>query len=264
MKTLVQCAVIVILILGGCRPGATLPVRWTREIPLQSLADIPMRLRERVSLGDNDPKSDWLEVPVATPDGGWASKPVYTGEEYLEAVANGFSPFAVNTRDRIMAGFFVVSVVPLALLRDARPSQVSHVSDFSLAQISLKDLPAGINTFRGSEPVADVSLHDECTNAVIDTRSETRLSWECVDGEGTDLESRWGYELRLLAWGDFDWDGIEDLLCHFSWVYLSGSNRDYYTVILTRREPGGRLQMLGEGESFLSERLRAAKALPRP
>lgn len=233
------------------------PVRWTELVDLRSRDEIPALLLERVSPGENSTEQDRLEIPATSVFGVSYRKPVYTGEEYLQAIKEGYRPEDMGNYDRTMAGFFVDRVIPLALLHIARPAVTSYVEEVRLNRVTLKDIPAAVDTFRQWPVEPEISVLDECPEFEIEERTSSTLSWQCITYGGGDREYPviWAYALNLLAWADFDGDGIEDMLCSFYMNFLTGRNVNFYTVILTRKEPGGMLKMVGLGEDFLIQHL---------
>lgn len=52
--------------------------------------------------------------------------------------------------------------------------------------------------------------------------------------------------VQLLARGDFDDDGIEDVLLQSSDAAIGGSYQALRMLVLTRRQPGGRIELIRE------------------
>ncbi|MGA1194805.1 MAG: hypothetical protein ACO3ZG_10600 [Kiritimatiellia bacterium] len=60
-----------------------------------------------------------------------------------------------------------------------------------------------------------------------------------------------GYRLKLLAWGDFNDDGMEDVLCDFMYDFVYGSNREAYMVVLTKTSAADNLKLVSYGNKVL-------------
>jgi hypothetical protein len=54
-----------------------------------------------------------------------------------------------------------------------------------------------------------------------------------------------------LAWGDFNGDGIEDVLSDFMYDFVYGSNRELYLVVLTKYSADGKLKLVDYGNQIL-------------
>jgi hypothetical protein len=183
-------------------------------------------------------------------------KKIYTGEDYLQAVRDGYMPVAMGTMDRIRAMPYVTRTLIPALLRLAEPSVTSHVAGLRLDRLTPADLPKALDTFVEDDPEPETTMADGCHEVQMGGASPVLMEWLCVDMSYPDYPSRWFYSLTILGWGDWNGDGIEDVLGSFYQSHYTGTHRDQYPVILTRMAADARLELVALGDWWLLERLR--------
>ena len=220
---------VVLLLLAGCSP-----VRWTERIDLDDLADIDTVLDERHPIPDDSRQR--LLLRKNRENGGTIYVKVNTGREYLRLLANGY--YVGSTCDMDYESFFIHDTGSLVHLSYARPSQRSYVADLRFNEIDPGKLPASmlmVGPFpdRPIETLSDFEPQFEVTSVTPD-------SIEIITG---DMK----HTFELLAWGDFDWDGYEDVLLTYAYYYLKGTGRSYGHAFLTRRSENGEL-VSGEWE----------------
>jgi len=216
------------------------PVRWTEDIGIASMTEIEQRLTAPLALiGDED---DYLELTK-----GDKVVRISNGIDYIQRIKEGYYPMTRydSAMERQASGQFM----PLALIQKAKPSRVSYLADFALDRITLKDLPQDIMIFSERKPEG-YTFHDDCPDAVIEEQTPDLLLWYCLD-DPEDSYSKWGYRLKLLAWGDFNGDGIEDVLCDFMYDFVYGSNREAYMAVLTKYSAGDKIKLVSYGEQIL-------------
>ena len=226
--------------LAGCNRDTlpiTYPVRWTSIVDLKSLDEIPAKLEEPVSLGDNS-SGNQLEIERSLPDGTHTTVVIVTGAQYLEAIRKGWWGHGSGTTyQNTMESFFVRQTASLDLLAAARPSQRSFVADFRMDKATLRDLPWGMIHWTDLE--YDVAYTDAATNAAITAHSENWIVFiDNRDNPSSQLS------LDLLGVGDFNDDGTEDLLFYIAEVSLTGSGRVYHHIGMTRTNYNARLQVI--------------------
>ena len=235
-------------ILAGCDGTASEPTR-TQPVPF------PVRWTHHVELKDLDEAraiDKYLDAPVITVNGrekinmveinGNAEAVATTPREWLELRGKRHAPR--TTYDIRAESWFKSVVVPKLFLACARPARVSHLHDFRLTDRPLRKLPLhlGLNfmedwkwekrlarfqrgeTWGEIRPTLGVEVEDE--HAIV----------VAGDGEKNCI--------NLLAWGDFDGDGIEDVLLSVANYAIRGTSCAYRYVIVTRKTPGGRLLVI--------------------
>ncbi|MDA0232999.1 MAG: hypothetical protein O3C69_05905 [Chloroflexi bacterium] len=274
MKPQIYAVAVTILILPqliGCsKPVSTpvppavkklLPVRWIAAVDLEDLQSVEAALDRRVKMPDGEP----LVLRKGIGDEAADTRSVTTGREWRKALKDGYG--AYWTGDVTLQSWFEFTVGTIMLLTNAQPSVVSYVSDFTFGTNALYDMPCTLNT--SWEQHIEMALESGRTFADLpadwdqpDERyglpgyyrdSSPRYAAvfpDAVVGEHSSEEVEfllgtedWGHRilLKLVAWGDFDGDGIEDLLMQNSTYYRGGSGRYYTHVVLTRLTPTGAL-----------------------
>jgi hypothetical protein len=133
----------------------------------------------------------------------------------------------------MMAGWFNSSCEPLLYLKKAIPARISHLVDFSLDADPLKNLPpslgviiSGDTTDRVEEGVAEgMTWADLFPETVVESAEPTEIRLRDDDCR---------IVLSLIAWGDFNGDGLEDALLFRCFYVIKGTLRHYEHVVLTR------------------------------
>jgi len=123
----------------------------------------------------------------------------------------------------------------------AKPSRVSYVRAFKLNEAALDLLPPSLSWVMSND--------DE---EAADQAAQKGLSWKKFKpglklvGKGPNWitvdEDNAHITLEIKAFGDFNGDGIEDILLFKSNYALEGTMRYYCPMILTRVAPGGPLK----------------------
>lgn len=213
------------------------PVRWTKHVALTNVADIERLLAEPVRI-----PCSGCSLRMKN-DFGDEGRLVTTGQEWLQALEDGLGP--MTTYDLSMSSWFQFSAGTLARLRYAKPSRASYVKDVVFSTNALWLLPAtlhnrsrsaledAVREGRLDKAVGELSFGDLCPGAVVESATPNSIVF---------TYSGMKVYLKLAAWGDFDHDGIEDLLCEYSLLLLGGSGRFYNHVILSRLGPGKELE----------------------
>ncbi len=239
-------------------PGKRLPVRWTAAVDLTDLQSVEAALDRRVITSDGEPlvlRKDFGDADTLS---------VTTGREWIKALKDGYG--AYTTADMISQNWFDFTVGTIMLLTNARPSVASYVGDFQFGTNALDDLPCTLHPRWNQyvelaiedgrvfpdlptdwNEIADRSDFVGCGNscpryaevfpdAVVGEHSPEQVEL-LVGNEDAGVQTI----LKLVAWGDFDGDGIEDLLMQQSTYYRGGSGRIYDHIVLTRLAPTGAL-----------------------
>lgn len=232
----------------GWTEESAYPVRWTEMVSLESLESIEQKLDEPLKLSGN-PK-DELQLTGQRSDGDYETVVVKTGRDYLAKIRRGYEPRF--SYDKAMASWADKEVLSLALFNMAEPARMSYVSDLSLEDIQLSDIPYNMWIFSSSSQKNE-TFQDNCPVSIFTERKPHILEWRCLNEPEDDLGA-WDYHLEIWGWGDFDRDGVEDVLCLFASYFAYGSNRDLSTVILTRYTENSRLTLLGRGDYFVRKK----------
>jgi WD40 repeat protein len=219
------------------RPGPE--PRWTAQVELASRAEIPARLARpfprdaRIAFYDHehDPDAARRRVPrtcaeyLALFDGGRAS--AYGGRNVVGAVAS----------------MLMVRCRTLALLAKARPARRSFLTDLRLDRDPLALLPPLPAPSDAAE--AERVRRERVTWAASDPRPKVRSRCPTRLMVTTPVDET---DVEILALGDFDGDGLEDVLLLVSWDASrqggAGSTTDL--TLATRRAGDLPLEVLSE------------------
>ena len=207
------------------------PVRIVNVLGIQSLDQIDSALRKPVDMSKS---GGTLELT-----GNSKKVKVSTCQEYFDFKDKGYS--ADTTYDVTMESWFINACIPLRLLKEAKPSRVSFLAGSFLADDPLKNLPLDLS----------LSLSSDDTKN-LQAAKEKGLTWgkfipdatvKIIDNNQIILNSaeKGSTSVDLLAFGDFNNDGIEDALVFVSHYVTDGSYRNFSIKILTRLEKGGRI-----------------------
>lgn len=210
---------------GAKEKQPTESVSWTRELRLPSLAAMDSRLLE--------PFDETLYVEH---DGRYS---VTNCADFL-ALRGDYTPVDERTAQSLKS--VGVDCKAIVAIRKARKPRVDYFGDFRLDSNAVNLLPAVLG------PVPD-------RNANKVTPAETRdKSWKdfypslraSVDDQGALIVELpgWIVRVREYARGDFDGDGIEDLLVRDDAADLQGANDSERLLLLTRRSSDGKLEFL--------------------
>ena len=240
-----------VVLLVGCNGGKSeevnavshsLPVRWTKLVELESLDNIDSTL-DRAIVTSNGREE--LILVKATKDGKVAREArVHTVRDYLRYSEQGYEPR--DNHQVKVESWFLEAAVPAQHLAGALPSRVSYVKDLDLSRRPLL-LPPELCI----ETVAEASEVERLDALVAAGKGWReiwpRLSWKVGGAHDIEVGDSDGVtHLTVLAWGDFNRDGIEDVLLNVSQIGLTSSWRSYRNVILTRRELQGRIEIVAD------------------
>ena len=214
----------------------THPVRWTEQFALDSLERLDAHLYDTVDMGDNTGP-----LYLTNPDNEDQRIAVTTGRQYFDLKRKGFYPY--TTYDITIESWFKAACEPLLYLKKAKPARVSYIADFKLNVNPLSVLPPSLGP-------------------IISGDEERRVEQGVAQGKtwadlfpGTVVESAGPTDVRLkddntlitlslIAWGDFNGDGFEDVLVYRTFNVIKGTLRSYRHVVLTRCNSKDRLTVV--------------------
>jgi len=165
-------------------------------------------------------------------------------QEYFHLMLEGFRPEISCNASFRTNGSFVRFVYPQFYLRQAVSANTSCLTDFALSESLLRELPPTLGLFACPSDEVDRVREIESNggtwiDAYPDNVVEVHTAHHAtVSGPGSRVV------IRLLAWGDFDGDGEEDVLLWFWRECTVGTYVDYDVVALTRRGPDERLEVI--------------------
>ena len=200
---------------------------WTGKLQLSDLAQLPQRL--------NAPFED--KIPVSK-----GSRSAVAGNcaDYLLYVPQGFEP-ASDMEGRVLRSWGV-DCDALKALEHVRAAKRSFLKGFVLNASALRSLPPEMST----------SLSNDAAESAKRADAEG-LSWAAfrrgakAEQQGDKLVIADGSTrttLEIYARGDFNGDGLEDLLVRDDSSVVRGTYTDSRLFVLTRRSPAGRLSIV--------------------
>ena len=198
------------------------PVRWSPALRLASVDGIPARLRA--------PFADPFDVAKLAPDGAMLQSTIVSCASYFERRPKGYEP--LSETDLAAMKNEGANCQALRLIQAARPASGELLQGFVFDERSLSKLPAAL----GPTPnPADRDRRDAATAA--------GRTWAVTDPEATisatDAWSAkvqgkdWTTEIKVLALGDFDGDGTDDILLETLSSGSTGTWREVRLRLLT-------------------------------
>ena len=222
-------------------PTVARPVTWSASVAGPKRADLEQA----------------LDKPLANP---WSMFDRKTGQRHearscrqllaLESTSDpmdvhddGTPPSQLITNDWNIYGATIVGCRLTLAVQEARPARVDHVGGFPLDNAALKVIPAA---------VIPTPSYDE--EALLKKASARGVSWKGWDrrirvtktsGKGVTVESPdTNCFLEIYGRGDFNDDGIEDVLLWRDGGGQEGTWNSTAGFILTRRSPRGRVEII--------------------
>jgi hypothetical protein len=188
------------------------PITWSPELHLKGTTDIPVQLQAPVLEGAK-------RVRLTN---GTGSREVGTCQEYLNAVGTGFHPATLT--DVKAAADFVYECFVLRDLQHARPATSS--SSYSWSANSLTQLPPVL--VPGGNGVTSAAEQSEKRGESW-KQFDPNLKIKKIDGDLLLAEDNdFVYSLQILARGDFNGDGVEDIAVygtaqgkHSTWAHAA-------------------------------------------
>lgn len=181
--------------IGLAGAQANKAITWSQELHLKATADIPTQLREPVLEGSK-------RVRLTN---GKASRDVGNCEEYLNALDTGFHPATMS--DVKVSADFVYECFVLRDLQHARAA--TSTSSYNWSPNSLTQLPPVL--VAGAHEVTDAAEQSEKRGESW-KQFDPALRIKKIDGDLLLAEDDdYVYSLQILARGDFNGDGVEDI-----------------------------------------------------
>ena len=201
---------------------------WSVNLHLQSLDEIPKRLREP-------------EGPILALAKGKASLKVGNCEEYLNAVSADFLP--ATSHDNEMSVPFVHDCFALRDLQHARAAKTNGF--YQLTRDSLTQLPPMLIRARQVDAAEQAENRGESWKQFDPALKVTEFDADSLNAEDKDIS----YFLTIRAEGDFTGDGVEQIAVfasanakrgswsHSEYLILSPTSHGTLVRITDRRAP---------------------------
>ncbi len=240
-------ALLAAAVAAGASPGPALaeeaemtyPVWWSPLLELDSLEGIDARLERQIWPGDDEglPLNRWdgeVRHEAAAANCLELERLVAAGYEGI-----GSNGFALQLYNQALCR-------AIKALRRIRPAERSHLRNFVLNEDAIHVLPAMVNIA--------ISCDHRCRQVVANERLIPLDRFEpvfrvTVKGDDEIVVRTFGQEtiLTVLARGDFNGDGLDDVLLLASGGATEGTWGGAELYLLTRETPGAVLRVLEEG-----------------
>lgn len=223
--------------------AAEYPVRWTSEIKLKDSNEVDRLLDKRGNLSE---AGEGMTLMLINDGGKEIDATNFSCKEYLSFTEKGFYP--ISNYDIAMDGWFKQICSPLKYLKNVAPSKVSYLEKFKLSDAPLKTLPLTLGLYLSGDEgeradtafAKGIAWKDFSPEMKVKVKSQNHI--ELMEGDSLTV-------ITLLAWGDFNRDGTEDILLNVSHFIPSGTYHDYGHVILTRLKKNGKLVQIMKKET---------------
>lgn len=211
-------------------------VRWTKHLTLDSLERLDTHLDKPVDMSRSGG-----ELHLTSPDNEDQRIMVTTGRQYFDLKRRGFYPY--TTYDITMESWFKAACEPLVYLKKAKPARISYIADFELNADPLTVLPPSLGPIISGDEERWVkqgvaegkTWADLFPGTVVESSEPTKIHLKDKDAL---------IILSLIAWGDFNGDGFEDVLLYRCFYITVGTLRSYRHVVLTRRSSKDKLTIV--------------------
>lgn len=212
-----------------------LEIRWTSHVSLKDAG----QLKNLDALLDRPPAglAAGAKLTLVKADNPDVEAVVTTCKQYLALKRLGY--VFKTPEDNLVESSFKAAAIPLSMLAQASPSRSSCLKDFSLAREGLASLPAALGLPGGEGdssgknrrwieafPGAAVQAAQTDSAVITDEQTETRLT--------------------VLAFADFNHDGVEDVLLSVTNSSRTGPLKLFRYVVLTRKAEAEPLTVIHE------------------
>ncbi len=226
------------------------PIWWSPTLELESLDKIDERLDRPFW-----PHEDGLRIYKEVEGNYWKKVIATDCVELLGLSADGF--YALENWDLYLQLFHAARCRAIRLLGAARPAETSYLRDFALTPETVEYLPAMINIAPGC---ARFCRHVAASaNRVPMSQFEMVLGADVVHVDAELSTPNWSYLTRpfLTVWtagweinleivgrGDFDGDGVDDVLVLVNGAAMAGRQVAVNLFVLTRGKAGTVLRVV--------------------
>ena len=212
------------------------PVWWSAELELDSLDQVEARLRRDI----------WPDFPEGmklykAKGAGYVTAQARNCNSLIRLSEEGY--YGGGSPD-IFVQFYQLSVCQAVdFLGQAKPARVSYLRDFVLNKHAVNYLPAMVNIYASCSFV--------CRAFYANRRGVSLAKFDEIERlKVTDKNSLivwtvgWRIEMTFVARGDFDFDGLDDILLLSSGGATKGTMGGAELYLLTRDEPGAVLRVI--------------------
>jgi hypothetical protein len=198
-----------------------------------------LRLKDRSSI--NSRMGEPFDTAIAVVKGRQNAR-VSNCLEYLKYSGLGFAPAA--DRDARLLQSWGVECHALQVLRGARPARISWLKDFRLDAGAVDFLPASLAPAVSADD--EQKARDAATRGLSWRQYQPGLTAKPADGGLSVAADDTTTRLDIYARGDFNRDGLEDVLIRARDVFTAGSYADTRLFLVTRDSRQSKLRVLRE------------------
>lgn len=229
MRTGIACGSLLLLL--GCQGGAPAADRlwWSSSLRLDSLEAIEGAMQK-----------PWPDA-VAVSKSGSGQATVSNCATSLELQAKGYSANGEREMQALQA--MTVPCLVLRALRQGKLARRTGLSAFAWNAEVIAVLPPGLSIVVSSDDQRRVQAAVDQGQSWKDIEPGLRATLQAPDVVEVVTEGSLS-SLTLLARGDFDGDGWEDLLIDVRHALRGGSYRSVRLVLVTRTRDRGPLQLV--------------------
>lgn len=205
--------------------AADYPVLWTENVNINSLSEIPQLLTKESTTSVNY-ISDKGQRAVAN-----------SCARYFELTKQGYYP--ENNKEISGESFFKMTCDPLNDLLHAKPAKQSYLRSFDI-QKDYGLLPAAV-VFPSLGESSDTKDNVKAAypDVFVQTKMASKIAIDLVSKKAA-MKSH----VDILAWGDFNNDGYDDMLIFVANYVLQGTYHSYTTYILTKKSSDGAIEVI--------------------
>lgn len=223
--------------LAGCVTGSrapapeTFPVHctmeagWPDNVTLEQLKDLPVPELNHPEIG--------VEGVALSKAGTTNCVTARTWRQFARYTELGFEP--ADNADLQLSGWFVKDRGFIPFLEQAQPAKKSFVQSLRLNRELLAILPVDLGPQVSHEEIEAAQKAMQAGKCWRDFYPETKIKKHTRTMIQVEVDG-WRIYLRVLAYGDFDHDGCEDMLVSVTHESVRGSWLTTFPVILTCRE----------------------------
>lgn len=240
--------VCVLLAMVPAACGTSSATRDRHDVEWLAGADANTATRTGIEQLLSEPWPDAIEVRSQSADTDQPPVLLASCRDYLDVADLEVRPFAGGGGMFAIFQAHALECQALALTRDARPAAVSHLRTLAFDETLPDHVPwqvAMIVSSAEAGRIAAARPRASWRQVLFDPLTEVSSCGPHCGHYGDPVQEQW---VSLVARGDFDGDGIEDLLLRSSDAAKGGSYRAVRMLLVTRREPGGRVEVIRELE----------------
>jgi len=219
---------------------SSVPAWWSPELRLNSLSEIDERLDEPFDDGPYEVTRYQAEKESLTGKPAGVAR-MTNCASYLSLIKKGFVPAGSEWTVLLERG---ASCNTLAALKVHRPANVSYLKTFRLDQSAPEILQPQCAAIISNDDMKSVAAAEgkglSWKQYEPDQRANIEAGKLVVEGDG------WKIKLELYARGDFDGDGIEDIILKKQSIMTEGTYHNIGLLILTRYREGEILKVIRE------------------